>query len=326
MPMHRFLRRILARTLRSTGNLTNLESASRYRIAKAFYLIRLTFLHRLQSVLLAGFGVFAAGFGLKGFLLPNRFIDGGVTGVSLLVTEVSGWPLPLLIVLINIPFIALGYRQIGRSFAVRSILAIAGLAIVVAFVPYPVITSDKLLIAAFGGFFLGAGIGLAIRGGAVLDGTEVLAIYLNRKTGMTVGDVILLFNIVIFSVAAHLMGIEVALYAILTYLAASKTVDFVVEGVEEYIGVTIISSHHEEMQQMIVEKMHRGVTIYSGLRGHGKRGELQHAEILFVVITRLEIARLKNEIQKVDPNAFIATHIVRDIRGGKVKKRPMAEH
>lgn len=303
-----------------------LEQVSRYRLAKAFFQLRLTVLLHIRDGLLMAIGIACAGFGLEGFLLPNAFIDGGVTGISLLVAKISGQPLSLLIVLINIPFILIGLRQIGPSFAIRSILAIAGLALALETIPFPVITSDKLLVATFGGFFLGAGIGMAIRGGAVLDGTEVLAIYLSRRTGLTVGDVILMFNILIFSVAAYLMSIEIALYAILTYLAASRTVDFVVEGVEEYVGVTIVSSHYEEIRLMIVNKMRRGVTVFGGLRGHGKRGELQHTEILYIVITRLEIARLKNEIQLIDPNAFLSTVIVRDIRGGKVKKRPMAGH
>lgn len=324
--MHRILRRVLSDALRRSGNYVSLDAVSRYRIAKAFYLLRLTFLFRLRDLGLAGLGILSAGFGLEGFLLPNGFIDGGVTGISLLVAKTTGISLSLLIVLINIPFLVMAYLNFGRSFALRSALAIAGLAAVIVLVPYPVVTSDKLLVATFGGFFLGAGIGLAIRGGGVLDGTEVLAVILSRKTGLTVGDVILLFNIVIFSVAAYLLGVEVALYAILTYLAASKTVDFVVEGVEEYIGVIIVSSHHEEIRLMLVEKMRRGVTMYTGLRGHGKRTELHRTEILFSVVTRLEIARLQNEIKKIDPNAFVATHLVQSIRGGIVKKRPMADH
>ncbi|MCB0530840.1 MAG: YitT family protein [Lewinellaceae bacterium] len=321
-----FLRRFVQKLLNRSSSLVGLEQVSRYRLAKAFFQLRLTVLLHIRDGLLMAIGIACAGFGLEGFLLPNAFIDGGVTGISLLVAKISGQPLSLLIVLINIPFILIGLRQIGPSFAIRSILAIAGLALALETIPFPVITSDKLLVATFGGFFLGAGIGMAIRGGAVLDGTEVLAIYLSRRTGLTVGDVILMFNILIFSVAAYLMSIEIALYAILTYLAASRTVDFVVEGVEEYVGVTIVSSHYEEIRLMIVNKMRRGVTVFGGLRGHGKRGELQHTEILYIVITRLEIARLKNEIQLIDPNAFLSTVIVRDIRGGKVKKRPMAGH
>ena len=321
-----FLRRFVQKLLNRSSSLVGLEQVSRYRLAKAFFQLRLTVLLHIRDGLLMAIGIACAGFGLEGFLLPNAFIDGGVTGISLLVAKISGQPLSLLIVLINIPFILIGLRQIGPSFAIRSILAIAGLALALETIPFPVITSDKLLVATFGGFFLGAGIGMAIRGGAVLDGTEVLAIYLSRRTGLTVGDVILMFNILIFSVAAYLMSIEIALYAILTYLAASRTVDFVVEGVEEYVGVTIVSSHYEEIRLMIVNKMRRGVTVFGGLRGHGKRGELQHTEILYIVITRLEIARLKNEIQLIDPNAFLSTVIVRDIRDEKVKKRPMAGH
>lgn len=299
-------------------------SLNNYDLAKEFYKFKITFMHTLKGILLISIGVLSAGFGLESFLLPNSFIDGGVTGISLLTSEVTGWPLPLLIVLINLPFIVLGYRQMGRAFAIKSILAIAGLALAITFVHYPVITSDKLLVSVFGGFFLGAGIGFAVRGGAVLDGTEVLAIYLTKKTGMTMGDIILIFNILIFSVAAYLLSIEVALYSILTYMSAAKTVDFVVEGVEEYIGVTVISTHSEEIRLMITEKMGRGVTIYSGKRGYGKRGDnLNDINVVYSVITRLEIGKIQAEIEKIDPNAFIVMNSVKDTKGGMIKKRPL---
>ncbi|MEO9483957.1 MAG: YitT family protein [Ekhidna sp.] len=267
-------------------------------------------------------GILSAGFGLKGFLLPNGFIDGGVTGISLLLQVISGYSLSILIIVINLPFIVLGYFQIGKSFVVRSIIAIIGLAIAIEVIDYPTITSDKLLIAVFGGFFLGSGIGLSVRGGAVLDGTEVLAIYLGKKTGLTIGDLILLFNLLIFSTAAYLISIEVALYAILTYLAASKTVDFVVEGVEEYIGLTIISKRSEDIRVMIINKMGRGVTIYKGKSGFSKDGEnLTETDIVYSVITRLEIAKFKKEIERIDPAAFIVMSSVRDLKGGVIKKR-----
>jgi uncharacterized membrane-anchored protein YitT (DUF2179 family) len=199
-----------------------------------------------------------------------------------------------------------------------------GLALVVHFIPYPLITSDKLLIAVFGGFFLGAGIGMAIRGGAVIDGTEVLAIYLSKKTGLTIGDIILVFNVVIFLVGAYILSIEVALYAMLTYMAAAKTVDFVIEGVEEYTGITIISDESEKVRLMITEQLGRGVTIYSGKGGFGKKGErLKEIDIIFTVVTRLEIARLKTEIEKIDPNAFIIMNSVKDTKGGMIKKRSL---
>ena len=176
----------------------------------------------------------------------------------------------------------------------------------------------------FGGFFLGLGIGFAVRGGGVLDGTEVLAIYLSKRTGLTIGDIILIFNIAIFSVAAYLLTVETALYSMLTYLVASKTVDFVVEGVEEYTGVTIVSPHSDDIRIMIIEKLGRGVTIYKGQRGFGKRGEnLSETQIVYTVMTRLEIAKLKTEVDKIDPNAFMVMTPIKDTKGGMIKKKAL---
>jgi uncharacterized membrane-anchored protein YitT (DUF2179 family) len=269
-------------------------------------------------------GVLSAGFGLKGFLMPNNFIDGGVMGISLLINNKTDIPLAALIILINIPFILLGWHQISKGFSIKSVVAISLLALAVVLVPYPIVTNDKLLVAVFGGFFLGAGIGFTIRGGAVIDGTEILAIFFSRKQSLSVGDFILVFNILIFSAAAYLLSIEVALYAMLTYLAASKTVDFILEGVEEFTGVTIISPHSDEIADFIKQKMGRGLTIYSGRRGFGKRGENYVAtDILFTVVTRLEISRLTSEVEKIDPNAFIVMQSIRDTKGGMVKKRPL---
>lgn len=280
--------------------------------------------HAAKEILYIAIGVFAAGFGLKGFLLPNQFIDGGVTGVSLLIQVKSNIPLGVLLVLVNLPFLILGARSINKIFAFKSILAIAALAVVVHFVPYPIITDDKLLIAVFGGFFLGLGIGMAMRGGSVIDGTEVLAIYLSRKWHLTIGDVLLLINIVIFSAGAYLLSIEIALYAILTYLVAAKTVNYVVDGVEEYIGVTIISPKNEEIRVMITEKMGRACTIFQGKQGYSKDAAHREAtEIVYAVLTRLELAKLSTEIDKIDKTAFIVMGVVKDIRGGMIKKKPL---
>lgn len=279
--------------------------------------------HAVKEILFIAIGVTAAGFGLKGFLLPNQFIDGGATGVSLLIRVTLNIPLGLLLVLVNMPFIVLGAKTIGNKFALRSILAIVALALVVHFVPYPIITSDKLLIAVFGGFFLGLGIGMAMRGGSVIDGTEVLAIYLSRKWHLTIGDVLLLINIVIFSAGAYLLSIEIALYAILTYLVAAKTVNYVVDGVEEYIGVTIISPRNEEIRVMLTEKMRRACTIYTGKGGYGQDGDRKSMEIIYTVLTRLELARLSTEIDKIDKKAFIVMGVVKDIKGGMIKRKPM---
>ena len=278
--------------------------------------------HFVRDAFLIMLGIASAGFGLKGFLIPNSFIDGGVTGISLLTEQVTGISLSILLVIINLPFLMVGYSQISKAFAVKSVAAIVGLALVVYFVPYPVITTDKLLIAIFGGFFLGLGIGLSIRGGAVIDGTEVLAVYISKRTGLTIGDVILIFNTIIFMFGAYILSVEIALYAILTYLSASRTVDFIIEGVEEYTGVTIVSDKSDEIRLAIIENMGRGVTLYSGNRGYGKtRDELLHVDIVYTVITRLELSKLKREVDKIDPGAFIIMNSILDAQGGVIKKR-----
>jgi len=291
---------------------------------KRLYEASVTAKYLLIDALLIILGIFSAGFGLKSFLLPNQFIDGGATGISLLITEISGVSLSLLIIAVNIPFIIFGYKVLGRKFVLKTSLAILGLALAVALVPYPQITNDKLLVAVFGGFFLGAGIGLSVRGGAVIDGTEVLAIFLNRKTTLTVGDVILIINIIIFSAAAYLLSIETALYSILTYLAASKTIDFIIEGIEEYTGVTIVSDNYEEIREMILQKLQRGVTVYKGEKGLVKQDAANNEiKIIYTVITRLEIRNLNTEIEKIDPNAFVIMNSIKDTKGGMIKKRPL---
>jgi uncharacterized membrane-anchored protein YitT (DUF2179 family) len=282
--------------------------------------VRTQFIHGVLIIL----GMLSAGLALKGFLLPNGFIDGGVTGISLLLAEVTGYKLPLLIVIINIPFIWMGYRQIDKVFALKTLSAIIGLSLCIIFIPYPIVTEDKLLVAVFGGFFLGAGIGLAVRGGGVIDGTEILALSITKKSILTIGDTILIINIIIFSVAAFVLSFERALYSILTYLAAARTVDFIISGIEEYTGVTIISSHNEEIRKMITEQLGRGVTVYRGKRGFGSHGHnLADIDILFTVMTRLEMATLKGEIEKIDRDAFVVTHSIKDTKGGMIKKRPL---
>lgn len=267
-------------------------------------------------------GIFSAAFGLKGFLLSSRFIDGGVTGVSMLLSDIFHAPLSILILVINLPFVAIGYRQIGRAFAIKSVMSIAGLSVVLAFVKFPDVTPDKLLTAIFGGFFIGAGIGLAIRGGAVLDGTEIAALLVSRTSNLlNVGDVILILNIFIFLTAAFFLGVDSALYSIVTYAAASKTIDFLLHGIEEYRGVTIVSVKSKQIKDAIINQMHRGVTVYKSAGGLGTTGWTEEErEILYCVVTRLEISRIKNAVTEIDPNAFIATHALSDVQGGLVKK------
>ena len=262
-------------------------------------------------------GIASAGFGLKGFLLSSHFIDGGVTGVSMLLGQVLGIPLSIVLPIINVPFVIVGYAHMGRAFAVRSALGIAGLAVALAVVPYPDVTPDLLLTAVFGGFFLGAGIGLAVRGAAVLDGTEIAALLISKRSHvLNVGEVILLFNVFLFVVAMSVLGVEKALYSILTYLAAARTLNFVIYGIEEYTAITIISPEHALIRERIIGQLDRGVTIY---KGHGGLSG-QEQEILYCVVTRLEIGRVKQIAQEIDPRAFIVSHPLANVEGGVVKR------
>jgi uncharacterized membrane-anchored protein YitT (DUF2179 family) len=322
--MSPFWRQLIVTTILKNKNARKgTDRYSSFELAKGMQELKIILVRHVKDFILISLGIFSAAFGFKGFLLTNNFIDGGATGISLLISALTSIPLYLLLIGINIPFIILGYKIISRHFAIKTTLAICGLAIVVATVPFPDVTKDNLLVAVFGGFFLGAGIGLSVRGGAVIDGTEVLAIYLSRKFGTTIGDIIVIINIIIFSAAAYFLSIEIALYSMITYLAASRTLDFIVEGIDEYIGVTIISSHSEEIRQMIINNLGRGVTIYNGRGGFGKKGETREMEIVYTVVTRLELNRLNTEIEKIDRNSFVVMSSVKDTKGGMIKKRPL---
>ncbi|PPK94903.1 uncharacterized membrane-anchored protein YitT (DUF2179 family) [Nonlabens xylanidelens] len=296
---------------------------SEYRLAKKYKELVVSIKRNIKNFILIVIGIFSASFGFKGFLLTNDFIDGGATGISLLLAAITDVPLYALIIGVNLPFVIMGYKIMGKHFALKTTIAIIGLALCVAVVPFPNVTDDDLLVAIFGGFFLGAGIGLAIRGGAVIDGTEILAIFLSRKFSTTIGDVIILINVIIFSFAAYLLSIEIALYSMITYIAASKTLDFIIEGIEEYIGVTIISSQSNRIREMLINKLGRGVTIYKGEGGYAKDGISKDMDIIYTVITRLELNKLNTEIEKIEPNAFVIMNSIKDIKGGMIKKRPL---
>ncbi len=271
----------------------------------------------LLNALLIVFGILSAAMGIHGFLLSSNFIDGGVTGVSMLLAKITGIPLSVWLPLVNLPFIALGYRQIGPAFAVRSVLAISGLALALAVIPFPDVTPDLTLTAVFGGFFIGAGIGLAVRGGAVLDGTEIAALLLSKRSDLfKVGDIILAFNIVLFLVAMTVLKVEEALYSILTYVAAAKTLDFVIYGLEQFTAITIISEKNAAIRESITGTLGRGVTVYRG--SGGVSGTDQN--ILYCVVTRLEIGRVKALVRGLDPKAFVVIHSLADVDGGNVKR------
>jgi uncharacterized membrane-anchored protein YitT (DUF2179 family) len=262
-------------------------------------------------------GVLSAGMGIEGFLVPGGFIDGGVTGVSMLLSRLTPISLSVWLPLINLPFLIVGYRQIGGAFALRGALAISALAAALVIVPYPHVTQDHVLEAVFGGFFLGAGIGLAVRGAAVLDGTEIAALVISRRSHLLkVGDVILIFNIVLFLVAMRTLGVEPALYSILTFVTAARTLDFVIYGLEEFTAVTIFSRESRAIREAIIRDLGRGVSV---LRGYGGMSGDQQ-DVLYCVVTRLEIGRVKGIIHLHDASAFVVYHALADVDGGVVKR------
>jgi uncharacterized membrane-anchored protein YitT (DUF2179 family) len=278
----------------------------------------------LKDSLLLLAGVISATIGLKGFLLPNEYLDGGVTGTSLVIERLTGWNISLLLFLLNLPFILIGIRQISKEFAIKTALAITALVLAIHSIELPHITDDKLLIAVFGGFFIGAGIGLSIRGGGVIDGTEVMAVAISRRTTLSVGDVISVFNLLLFSTSAFLFDLETAMYSMLTYLAASKTADFLITGIEEYVSITIVSAKADDIKNVLVEDMNRAVTVYKGGGGNGKRGQVNADGLILVsVVTRLEVQAVINMVYRVDPRAFVTQHTINDTKGGMIKQRPL---
>jgi uncharacterized membrane-anchored protein YitT (DUF2179 family) len=280
--------------------------------------MRRRLLRELLNGALIALGILSAGMGLKGFLLSSNFIDGGVTGVSMLLAKTTGLSLSILLPVVNLPFIAIGYRQMGPAFAVRSVLGIGGLAAALALIPFPDVTPDLVLTAVFGGFFIGAGIGLAVRGEAVLDGTEIAALLISKRGDLLkVGDVILAFNVVLFLVAMSVLGVDAALYSILTYVAAARTLDFVLHGIDEFTAITVVSDRNAEIRDRITRDLGRGVTIYKGYGGMS--GAEQN--ILYCVVTRLEIGNVKTIVRELDAKAFVVYHPLAGAEGGVVKTR-----
>lgn len=277
----------------------------------------------LNDIFLIVIGVLIAGFGLEGFLMPNHFFDGGVTGISLLVRAFTGIDLSLLILVLNIPFIIFGYFSVGKAFAYKTFGAAVLLGLCLLFIPYPIITEDKLLISIFGGVFLGLGVGLTMRAGCCLDGIEVLALHTIKKTSFTVTEIILVINLFIFSIAAFKFNIETALYSIMTYFVASRMIDFVIEGIQAYTGVTIISGESESIKHQLVNELGRGITVYQGKRGFlpGNYDVSSDCDIIFTVVTRLEMRKLKNLVYETDPKAFVFANTIREATGGIINRR-----
>jgi len=277
----------------------------------------------LQDLVLTIIGVTIAAVALKLFLVPNHFFDGGVTGMSLLVHESYHFNLGLVILVLNLPLIAISYFSIGKRFAFRTLMAVILLGVALLLIPNRGTTDDKLLISVFGGAFLGIGIGLIMRTGAALDGIEVLAVYTLKRTSFTISEIILGINIIIFTIAGFRFGIETALYSILTYFTATRCIDYVVEGLQAYTGVTIVSGKSEEIKYQLVNKLGRGITVFKGERGFlpGKFEVSAECDIIFTVITRLELRKLKNLVYDVDPKAFVFASTIKEASGGIIKRR-----
>ncbi|MCI2255597.1 YitT family protein [Domibacillus sp. PGB-M46] len=256
--------------------------------------------------------------GLEIFLVPNHVIDGGITGISIMLSHITGVSLGLFIFLLNLPFVYIGYKQIGKTFALSTIFGIFMLSIFTAyFHPIPAFTDDILLATIFGGMALGSGIGLVIRYGGALDGTEILAILINKKVPFSVGEIVMFFNVFILSTAGFVFSWDRAMYSILAYVIASKTIDTVVAGLDESKSAWIISDHFQEIGDAINARLGRGVTFLNGegaYTGDGKK-------VIFCIITRLEEAKLKGIVEELDPNAFLAVGDITEVRGGRFKKR-----
>ena len=262
-------------------------------------------------------GVYLATLGLKGFLIPNHFIDGGVTGLSMLVAATTSMPLYLAILLINLPFVILGFFIMGWSLPLRGAISIALLSTFLHFIQVPTFTSDPILAALFGGLFLGGGIGVTIRAGSALDGTEIMALILNKHYSVTVGDIILLFNVLLFVSSIYFLGLEIAMYSILTYISAAKAIDFIVTGLDEHISMMIVTQKSPEIRQHLLEAFQKGVTVLKAEGGYS----LKNQDVLFCVMTRFDLSKIKSSILVQDPGAFIITHKVGYSSGGLINSR-----
>ncbi|MBF8151348.1 YitT family protein [Winogradskyella sp. F6397] len=265
------------------------------------------------------FGIVLASIGLKAFLLPNGFLDGGVTGMALLVNNLFGINISLSLIIFSLPFLVLGYYTVSKRIVIKSILSILGFASLIHFGDYGTITDDNLLISIFGGLCLGAGIGIAIRNGSVLDGSEILGIYLNDKFGLSIGKVILMFNIILFSITAMVVSLEVALYSILTYIVTAKVTDLTIEGFEDFIGVTIVSNDYAKIKNAIMMELGVGLTTYKGSKGFGSTGAQQDFDIIHTIINRIDIKKMHRIIEDIDENAFIVEFDVNNVKGGVLR-------
>ena len=274
---------------------------------------RTHFVFRYLFILL---GATMAAASIELFLVPNSIIDGGIIGISLILTFLTGIPFGLLILLINLPFLFFGYKYIGRNFFISSAFAIIALALVeIPLKSVEPFVTDPLLATVFGGLLLGAGVGIVIRNGGALDGTEILGILLTKKIPFSVGEFVMFFNVFIFGWAGFVLGMEQAMYSILTYYIASKTIDAVIQGLDETKAVIIVSDEYEELGNAIHERLGRSITNLKGSGGFSNKEK----DVIYVVVTRLEISKLKQIVYEVDTNAFLTIMNTQEAHGGQFK-------
>jgi len=275
----------------------------------------------ISEIFQIALAILLASIGLKMFLLPNGFLDGGATGIAILLSELFNFDISYLILLVSIPFLILAWFSLPRSIFIKSVLSIFSLAVMIHFENFDAVTQDKLLIAIFGGLFLGAGIGLAIKNGAVLDGSEILGIFINERLGISIGKVIFIFNTVLFGVTALLLSQEKAMYSILTFIVTAKVIDLMIEGFEDYVGLMIVSRKSALINRKLISTIVTGTTIYQGTGGFEKQNTpSNNKQIIHTVINRIDMRRTYNLIDNIDKNAFIIEFDVNSIKGGVYAK------
>jgi len=263
-------------------------------------------------------GSILAAVGLEIFLVPNNIIDGGIVGISIMLSHVTHISLSTFIVVLNLPFLYLGYMQIGKTFTIATLFSVLSLAYWVSFFhPIPELTHDLFLAAVFGGMIVGLGVGLIIRYGGSLDGTEIIAIIMDKRTGFSVGEIIMFMNLFILGSAGLVFSWDKAMYSLVAYFIAFKVIDITIEGLDESKGVLIVTDNPEEIADALMARLGRGVTVLHGQGGY--TGEPK--KVLYSVITRLEVAKLKAIVQEKDENAFVTINEVHDVMGGRVKKK-----
>lgn len=281
----------------------------------------------IKHILFILAGTSLAVLAMKGFMIPNRFLDGGVTGIAILMHEIFHINISLLVIALNLVFVYLGYRNIGKTFAVQTIIAVLFLALGLFFIDIAPITKEKLLIAIFGGILIGSGVGLVIRGGGVIDGAEVIAVFTRRKVGFSNSEIIMLINSIIFAVAALQFGIETAMYSIITYFTATRATNYVVDGIEEFTAMNIVSAQQEEIKSFLVNELGKGITVYKGERGYlpDSFDIKTDCEIIVTIVTRLEIKQIQDAIMMIDPKAFVYVQTIKEASGGILKVKHHAK-